>query len=71
MAFPKGRGAVHLPSRRLRAPGELAAMGVPAGILDAIAACAALDHTHATKALPATAVDYRRLLTDSFGRSAA
>lgn len=52
-------------------PGDLAAMGVPAGILDEIAEAAPFDHTHATNARPATAVDYRRILADSFGRAAA
>jgi alcohol dehydrogenase class IV len=58
-------------SARLGLPGDLAAMGVPEAILDEIAAAAPFDHTHATNARPATAMDYRRLLTDSFNASAA
>jgi hypothetical protein len=46
-------------------------MGVPEGVLDEVAAAAPFDHTHATNARPATVVDYRRILADSFGRSAA
>jgi hypothetical protein len=54
-------------SARLGLPGGLAAMGVPAAILDEIAEAAPFDHTHATNARPVTAVDYRRILAESFG----
>jgi hypothetical protein len=54
-------------SARLGLPGGLAAMGVPAAILDEIAEAAPFDHTHATNARPVTTVDYRRILAESFG----
>ena len=58
-------------SAGLGLPEGLAAMSVPAGVLDEVAAAAPFDHTHATNARPATVVDYRRMLADSFGRAAA
>jgi len=53
--------------RRLGLPRSLAAMGVPADILPAVARAAVLDHSHATNPRPASAGDYERLLEEALG----
>lgn len=52
---------------RLGMPGSLSAMGVPRDVIPAIAEAAVQDHSSATNPRPATAVDYARILEESFG----
>lgn len=50
-------------------PRGLAAMGVPAACLPAIARAAALDHAAATNPRPASEADYLALLAEAFGHA--
>jgi alcohol dehydrogenase class IV len=52
---------------RLGMPRSLSAMGVPRDVIPAIAEAAVQDHSSATNPRPATAVDYARILEESFG----
>jgi alcohol dehydrogenase class IV len=54
-------------SSRLGLPKTLGEMGVPPGIVPAIARAALEDHSHATNARPATVEDYERMLTEAVG----
>jgi alcohol dehydrogenase class IV len=55
-------GAIEALNRRMRLPGGLAAMGIPAEALPAVAVAAMRDHHHQTNPRRAEEGDYLRLL---------
>lgn len=63
--------AIDASNRRLGLPAGLAAMGIGADALPAVAEAAMRDHHHLTNPRPATAADYLRLLRDAHGASRA
>lgn len=64
---PSVAAAIAALTARIGLPTTLAAMGVPAAILPAIAAAALRDHHHQTNPRTATEADYLAILTESHG----
>jgi 4-hydroxybutyrate dehydrogenase len=52
---------------KLGMPASLSQMGVPRGVIPAIAEAAVKDHSSATNPRPASAADFARMLEESFG----